>query len=129
MKKHSKLESIYLMNVSLYLSNYREIYKFIQINKKCFEIINNLKINPYFQPDLSLELFLKHFSPNTINRRNLLSRITEKDKQCKLIRNPDYVIEDNEDEIKSLIPKIQNIRLVCFQDKDYFDDLLIENAI
>ena len=45
----TQLEAIYLMNVALYISSYGNIFKFIQINKKCFDVVNRLKINPYFK--------------------------------------------------------------------------------
>lgn len=44
----SKLESIFLMNVVLYLQDYHDISTFMQINHKTQETIRYLKINPYF---------------------------------------------------------------------------------
>ena len=44
----TKLESIFLMNVALYLQDYHDISTFIQINHKSQECILNIKRNPYF---------------------------------------------------------------------------------
>ena len=41
-----QLERIYLMNVVLHLEHWYDIQTFIQINKKCFTAVDDLKMNP-----------------------------------------------------------------------------------
>ena len=41
------LESVYLKNVVLYLIRYSDIINIIQVNKKCYQTITTMYINPY----------------------------------------------------------------------------------
>ena len=68
--KSIKIEEIYLMNVSFYLHTYRDVYRFIQINKKCLNVISRLNVNPYFKNIQSLTSYMKRFSPQTIKCGN-----------------------------------------------------------
>ncbi|KAL7721935.1 LRR containing protein [Entamoeba marina] len=45
----STLENIYLMNVVLYFIKEQQVLNFIQINKKCKEVIESMKINPFLE--------------------------------------------------------------------------------
>ena len=45
--KRKQLEAFYLMNVVLYISTTERIKLFVMINKKCQEVVQNLKTNPY----------------------------------------------------------------------------------
>lgn len=111
--KKTQLEQIYLMNVALHFPTYRELYHFIQINKKCFYSVEYLKINPNFGGSESLKSYLRRFEPETINYKTIYSDVKEIDKTCKLIRSPCYIIRDESvvPDIVSLFPKIYTLIL------------------
>ncbi|KAL7711822.1 hypothetical protein QTN25_010522 [Entamoeba marina] len=43
------LEHVYLMNVVLYFTKEEEVLKFVEINKKCENVIQSMKINPFLE--------------------------------------------------------------------------------
>ncbi|ELP87716.1 hypothetical protein EIN_415690, partial [Entamoeba invadens IP1] len=51
----SKLERVYMMKVSLYINTMDSLKTFEQVNKKCFECMQSLYINPFV--NLEIETF------------------------------------------------------------------------
>ena len=110
--KFNKLELFYMMNVALYLENKYDAFRFIQINKKCEQSLTALKNTPFPFDSISTEWFSHHFNPDTIDRKNESSSIQESDRQAKIIRYPNYRIENNANEIVELFPKITSLSLI-----------------
>ena len=96
----NKLEMIYLMNVALYLENKYDAFRFIQINKKCELTLSSLKNTPYNFDYFSMNWFSNHFNPDTIDKKCQPSLVEECDRKAKLIQQPNYEVENNENEIK-----------------------------
>ncbi|ELP85188.1 hypothetical protein EIN_083000 [Entamoeba invadens IP1] len=125
----SQLPALYLMKVSLHLNTKDVVKNFIQVNKKCKETVENLKVTPYFINDVSIIWFVAHFSPETVECRNtsglplsLLSRVS-----C--IRHPDFTEllkrnELNDTNYTEVFNKVT--RLVLYNEED--DDLFSRNV-
>lgn len=127
-KTKIQLEPIYLMNVMIYIPTYREISHIIQINKKCFEVVSNLKITPNFTGSESTVSFLKRFSPTTVDYKDIISHFDEKDEKSEFIRNPSFhFTEDQKERIIAIFPKIQHMGFSCIEESE-FEQLAIENA-
>ena len=62
----SKLDALHLMKVSLYLPTYEDVVQFLNVNKKCLNSLEGLKVNPNFMNETSLTRFLEHFTPDTL---------------------------------------------------------------
>ena len=107
-----QLERVYLMNVVLHFPLYYDIQTFIQINKKCFSAVDDLKINPWFMTPHSITTFHKHFTPETMNCNSFKSSEYELMERCTFLRNPEFIVkEETTDQIIQLLPKITSIVL------------------
>ena len=124
-----QLEKIYLMNVALHLHTYRDVYRFIQVNNKCLQSMNELNVNPSFKNIQSLQSYLKRFSPQTINCGNGFMEVNEKHLNCSLLRNPMFKITNNQKQVVSLFSKIHSLQLHDIEAVKEFVDLVIEYAV
>ena len=109
--KPKQLELFYMMNVALYLENKYDAFRFIQINKKCEQTLTALKNTPFPFDSFSTEWFSRHFNPDTIDRKNKSSSVEDCDRQAKIIRYPNYRIENNANEIVDLFSKISHLTI------------------
>ena len=71
MKKQTKLELIYLMNVALYLPTIEDIKTFETINKKSSTVLHSLKVNPWMNSSYDINKFCSIFCPSTCNCNGL----------------------------------------------------------
>ncbi|ELP93594.1 hypothetical protein EIN_063190 [Entamoeba invadens IP1] len=65
-----KLEAFYLINVTLYLETMKDVITFLLINKKCYEVVQHLQVNPWLNNAIDIELFYTLFAPFTLNCNN-----------------------------------------------------------
>ncbi|ELP90231.1 hypothetical protein EIN_107300 [Entamoeba invadens IP1] len=63
----SRLEMIYLMQVSLYLPTFSDVITFIQVNHSTNSAVTSLKVNPWLTSTLDVEKFYDFFHPDTLN--------------------------------------------------------------
>ncbi|EDR30099.1 hypothetical protein EDI_113340 [Entamoeba dispar SAW760] len=108
-----KLERVYLMNVSLYFTTYFDVLSFIQINKKCFSTINDLKVNPWLTTPFSIIKFVYHFNPETVNCCSFQLNKPRIFDTCTFIRNPNFLLI-SENQQKKLIPLFNKITTLTF---------------
>ena len=127
--KFNRLELFYMMNVALYLENKYDAFNFIQINKKCEQTLTALKSTPFPFDSISTEWFSHHFNPDTIDRKYKYSSVEECDRKAKIIRRPGYRIENNENEIVELFPRITSLSLFLktVEEKINFKDLIYQH--
>ena len=96
-KEKDKTEKLRLENMA---KVYEEAADNLQnISETTRANIDNLKINPLFSNYSSLETFLKHFTPDTIDLCGYLTKISFYDHDAVFIRNPNYLIDNNKKEI------------------------------
>ncbi|ELP86203.1 hypothetical protein EIN_515830, partial [Entamoeba invadens IP1] len=63
----SRLEMIYLMQVSLYLPTLYDVFTFIQVNHCAKSAVSFLKVNPWFTLTQDIERFYDLYHPDTLN--------------------------------------------------------------
>ncbi|ELP86208.1 hypothetical protein EIN_502900 [Entamoeba invadens IP1] len=81
-----RIETVFMMNVSLYFTNKEIVLNFICVNKKCFLSISSLHVNLSFANEKSLVWFLEHFKVNTVDL-NFLTTPETFLSEAKQIRN------------------------------------------
>ncbi|ELP93694.1 hypothetical protein EIN_431860 [Entamoeba invadens IP1] len=134
----SKLEMVYLMNVSMHLLHKSNLYNFLQVSHKCLSSLQALKVNPIFGNEPSLQWFFKHFSPDTFDINYYVYDNIKAYIQPKQIRNVDLVplyktgkMDDNF--IKSVFPKITRLVLFSLGDENeiaaYTDSVELDDVI
>ena len=102
-----KLEEIFLMNVCLHLPMYRDIYNFIQINKKCHRSVCSLKINPRMNGYESIKAYLDHFTTGSCKKCSGL-RLNFRERKSKIpAKNVRFLLE-------SIDPRIFDLFLESF---------------
>ena len=128
-----QLESIFLMNVAIYFKTYREVFRFIQINHKCFDVVDNMKINPSFNCSASLDSFFKRFQTETVDGMHIFTHLGDRHFNAYFIKNCPFIVkkEDSEEKKQKLInlfPKIQQLDLY-HSSLTIFPEIAVEHAI
>ncbi|ELP91260.1 hypothetical protein EIN_152270, partial [Entamoeba invadens IP1] len=85
----SRLEMVYLMQISLYLPTMKDVLTFIQISHNAQMAISSLKVNPWFTTKEDIEEFCTIYSPDTVNCNTFMIR-SDVLKKATFVRN--YVI-------------------------------------
>ncbi|ELP83591.1 hypothetical protein EIN_078260 [Entamoeba invadens IP1] len=99
----SRLEMIYLMQVSLYLPTLSDVYTFIQVNHCANSAVTSLKVNPWFALTQDIEKFYDLFHPDTLNCNFLPISF---DYLLKPIYIRNYIIEGPPEMIEKITPEI-----------------------
>ncbi|ELP86201.1 hypothetical protein EIN_515310 [Entamoeba invadens IP1] len=66
-----QLERVYLMNVFLHLKTFSDVLNIINVNKKCKQSIEDLKVNPWLINSTEIEKYFNYFTPTTLNCNHL----------------------------------------------------------
>ena len=114
-KEMTQLEEFYLMHVALYLPTYSSVYRFIQINKKCLDTIESLKITPRITGNVSIQSFHKRFLPDTMDLMNYRANNLDDLEEVELLRNFYFTkeqYEQHKDQIVSYFEKIHTLKLI-----------------
>ena len=123
----SKLDALHLMKVSLYLPTYEDVVQFLNVNKKCLNSLDGLKVNPNFMNETSLTRFLEHFTPDTL--RTIMNyynkEVFDQVKCLDIDLCDDFINKVNDEELNQCINKITRISV----HDDESSDWLIENAL
>ncbi|ELP89727.1 hypothetical protein EIN_391980 [Entamoeba invadens IP1] len=99
----SRLEMIYLMQVSLYLPTLSDVFTFIQVNHCANSAVTSLKVNPWFTLTQDIERFYDLFHPDTLNCNFLPITI---DYFLKPIHIRNCVLENTPEIIENITPEI-----------------------
>ncbi|KAL7715604.1 B30.2/SPRY domain-containing protein [Entamoeba marina] len=115
------------MNICLKFSSFKDIRRFVQVNKKCYESVVMLKVNPFFNYFSSIKKFCIHFKPTTINLANHQFFNSKLFSVVEYIKYPQFssFIKNNRHDIRELIPKIKSFELF---ENDEQTQFFIKNA-
>ena len=99
----------------------------MQVNKKYFEVMNLLKINPKFVNSFSFDKYLNYFNPETLECNRYVIEDINTYKKPTLLSNPFLIsIPFHYSYYISLLNKISSIHLFCQDDQNEF---FVENAM
>ncbi|ELP86062.1 hypothetical protein EIN_327090 [Entamoeba invadens IP1] len=102
----SKLERVYLMNVTLYVNTVDSLKTFEQVNKKCFECLQSLFINPLI--NLEIETFVLFKEPREALYSSIFKFIIKAFPKIETLQCYDYMLGNND----KLVHKVKKIRIV-----------------
>ncbi|ELP89966.1 hypothetical protein EIN_301550 [Entamoeba invadens IP1] len=102
----SKLERVYLMNVTLYVNTVDSLKTFEQVNKKCFECFQSLFINPLI--NLEIETFALFKEPREALYSSIFNFIINAFPKIETLQCYDYMLGNDD----KLVYKVKKIRIV-----------------
>ncbi|ELP88812.1 hypothetical protein EIN_103250 [Entamoeba invadens IP1] len=102
----SKLERVYMMNVSLNINTMDSLKTFEQVNKKSFECMQSLYINPFI--NLEIKTFALFKEPCEVLYSSIFEFIIKAFSKIETLQCYDYMLDND----NKLIRKVKKIRLV-----------------
>ncbi|KAL7716695.1 F-box domain-containing protein [Entamoeba marina] len=87
------IDLFHILKVVLHFDTFKDFINFLLINKKCYEVLLMLHVNPWFIDKQSILSYATHFKPNTINCCGFHFENNEIPKEINFIKNIDILQE------------------------------------